>query len=144
MQKLKQTRAQKCSPLANRVCGLPIILCFCLLQDVRRVPGITPSIKSSESSEKRPFMCSYPGCSKRYFKLSHLQMHGRKHTGEVHVARTRFYAILHFQFGVTNNPNRSLLFFPLNKIYSVMQQSHNSYVNLCFQMSNKSLADVGT
>ncbi|KAF4101697.1 WT1 transcription factor b isoform X1 [Onychostoma macrolepis] len=52
------------------------------VQDVRRVPGITPSIKSSESSEKRPFMCSYPGCSKRYFKLSHLQMHGRKHTGE--------------------------------------------------------------
>ncbi|XP_051727075.1 WT1 transcription factor b isoform X2 [Ctenopharyngodon idella] len=52
------------------------------LQDVRRVPGITPSIKSSETSEKRPFMCSYPGCSKRYFKLSHLQMHGRKHTGE--------------------------------------------------------------
>uniref|UniRef100_A0A673MEH3 Wilms tumor protein homolog n=1 Tax=Sinocyclocheilus rhinocerous TaxID=307959 RepID=A0A673MEH3_9TELE len=52
------------------------------VQDVRRVPGIAPSIKSSESSEKRPFMCSYPGCSKRYFKLSHLQMHGRKHTGE--------------------------------------------------------------
>ncbi|KAI7802834.1 Wilms tumor suppressor protein 1b, partial [Triplophysa rosa] len=53
------------------------------MQDVRRVPGITPSIvKSSEGNEKRPFMCSYPGCSKRYFKLSHLQMHGRKHTGE--------------------------------------------------------------
>uniref|UniRef100_A0A8C2H7G4 WT1 transcription factor b n=1 Tax=Cyprinus carpio TaxID=7962 RepID=A0A8C2H7G4_CYPCA len=52
------------------------------VQDVRSVPGITPSNKSSESSEKRPFMCSYPGCSKRYFKLSHLQMHGRKHTGE--------------------------------------------------------------
>uniref|UniRef100_A0A671RBQ5 Wilms tumor protein homolog n=1 Tax=Sinocyclocheilus anshuiensis TaxID=1608454 RepID=A0A671RBQ5_9TELE len=42
------------------------------VQDVRRVPGIAPSIKSSENSEKRPFMCSYPGCSKRYFKLSHL------------------------------------------------------------------------
>lgn len=54
-----------------------------VLQDVRRVPGITPSmVKSSEANEKRPFMCSYPGCSKRYFKLSHLQMHGRKHTGE--------------------------------------------------------------
>ncbi|XP_051512565.1 Wilms tumor protein homolog isoform X4 [Myxocyprinus asiaticus] len=53
------------------------------LQDVRRVPGITPSIvKSSETSEKRPFMCSYSGCSKRYFKMSHLQMHERKHTGE--------------------------------------------------------------
>uniref|UniRef100_A0A8C6UVM4 WT1 transcription factor a n=1 Tax=Neogobius melanostomus TaxID=47308 RepID=A0A8C6UVM4_9GOBI len=52
------------------------------LQDVRRVPGITPTIVRSESSEKRPFMCAYPGCNKRYFKLSHLQMHGRKHTGE--------------------------------------------------------------
>ncbi|XP_046870367.1 WT1 transcription factor a isoform X2 [Hypomesus transpacificus] len=52
------------------------------LQDVRRVPGITPAIVRSETNEKRPFMCAYPGCNKRYFKLSHLQMHGRKHTGE--------------------------------------------------------------
>ncbi|XP_051548538.1 Wilms tumor protein homolog isoform X1 [Myxocyprinus asiaticus] len=53
------------------------------LQDVRRVPGITPAIvRSSETNEKRPFMCAYPGCNKRYFKLSHLQMHSRKHTGE--------------------------------------------------------------
>ncbi|XP_037310803.2 WT1 transcription factor b isoform X5 [Pungitius pungitius] len=54
------------------------------LQDVRRVAGIAPPVarSSSEASEKRPFVCSYPGCSKRYFKLSHLQMHGRKHTGE--------------------------------------------------------------
>ncbi|KAL2088575.1 hypothetical protein ACEWY4_015474 [Coilia grayii] len=52
------------------------------LQDVRRVPGITPSIVRPDSNEKRPFMCSHPGCNKRYFKLSHLQMHGRKHTGE--------------------------------------------------------------
>ncbi|XP_006642580.1 Wilms tumor protein homolog isoform X1 [Lepisosteus oculatus] len=54
------------------------------IQDVRRVPGITPAIvrPSSETNEKRPFMCAYPGCNKRYFKLSHLQMHSRKHTGE--------------------------------------------------------------
>ncbi|XP_051953307.1 Wilms tumor protein homolog isoform X2 [Xyrauchen texanus] len=53
------------------------------LQDVRRVPSIAPSIvKSSETSEKRPFMCSYASCSKRYFKMSHLLMHERKHTGE--------------------------------------------------------------
>ncbi|XP_056137525.1 WT1 transcription factor a isoform X8 [Lampris incognitus] len=52
------------------------------LQDVRRVPGIAPTIVRSDSSEKRPFMCAYPGCNKRYFKLSHLQMHSRKHTGE--------------------------------------------------------------
>ncbi|KAH0620854.1 hypothetical protein JD844_021696 [Phrynosoma platyrhinos] len=54
------------------------------IQDVRRVPGVAPTIvrSTSETNEKRPFMCVYPGCNKRYFKLSHLQMHGRKHTGE--------------------------------------------------------------
>ncbi|XP_068168715.1 Wilms tumor protein homolog isoform X2 [Antennarius striatus] len=52
------------------------------IQDVRRVPSIAPAIVRTESSEKRPFMCAYPGCNKRYFKLSHLQMHSRKHTGE--------------------------------------------------------------
>ncbi|XP_043914971.1 Wilms tumor protein isoform X2 [Protopterus annectens] len=54
------------------------------LQDVCRVPGVTPAIvrTSTETNEKRPFMCAYPGCNKRYFKLSHLQMHSRKHTGE--------------------------------------------------------------
>ncbi|KAG9352104.1 hypothetical protein JZ751_020517 [Albula glossodonta] len=52
------------------------------IQDVRRMPSIPPSIvRSSETNEKRPFMCAYPGCNKRYFKLSHLQMHSRKHTG---------------------------------------------------------------
>lgn len=53
------------------------------MQDVRRVPGVAPTIvrSASETNEKRPFMCAYPGCNKRYFKLSHLQMHSRKHTG---------------------------------------------------------------
>ncbi|XP_049575060.1 WT1 transcription factor b isoform X1 [Syngnathus scovelli] len=53
------------------------------LQDVRRVPSLAPpAVKSSEPSEKRPYVCTHPGCNKRYFKLSHLQMHGRKHSGE--------------------------------------------------------------
>nr|XP_005312680.1 Wilms tumor protein homolog isoform X2 [Chrysemys picta bellii] len=54
------------------------------IQDVRRVPGVAPTIvrSASETNEKRPFMCAYPGCNKRYFKLSHLQMHSRKHTGK--------------------------------------------------------------
>ncbi|KAM7327642.1 hypothetical protein ACRRTK_014009 [Alexandromys fortis] len=53
------------------------------IQDVRRVSGVAPTLvrSASETSEKRPFMCAYPGCNKRYFKLSHLQMHSRKHTG---------------------------------------------------------------
>ncbi|OBS80332.1 hypothetical protein A6R68_21467 [Neotoma lepida] len=52
------------------------------IQDVRRVSGVAPTLvrSASETSEKRPFMCAYPGCNKRYFKLSHLQMHSRKHT----------------------------------------------------------------
>ncbi|XP_003977907.2 WT1 transcription factor b isoform X1 [Takifugu rubripes] len=53
------------------------------IQDVCRVSSIAPPVvKSSDTTEKRPFVCAYPGCSKKYFKLSHLQMHGRKHTGE--------------------------------------------------------------
>lgn len=56
---------------------------FSFLKDVRRVGGIAPPVvRSLEANEKRPFVCAYPGCSKRYFKLSHLQMHGRKHTGK--------------------------------------------------------------
>ena len=60
-----------------------VYLMLCL-QDVRRVPGVAPTLvrSASETSEKRPFMCAYPGCNKRYFKLSHLQMHSRKHTGK--------------------------------------------------------------
>lgn len=59
------------------------------MQDVRRVPSIAPAIVRSESSEKRPFMCAYPGCNKRYFKLSHLQMHSRKHTGDTNRNREK-------------------------------------------------------
>ena len=40
-------------------------------------------VMGTESEEQRkPFVCLYPGCTKRYLKLSHLQMHIRKHTGE--------------------------------------------------------------
>lgn len=39
-----------------------------------------PNVKSEE--QRKPFVCLYPGCTKRYLKLSHLQMHIRKHTGE--------------------------------------------------------------
>lgn len=41
------------------------------------------SVVSAKTDEQRkPFVCLYPGCTKRYLKLSHLQMHIRKHTGE--------------------------------------------------------------
>ncbi|XP_053741275.1 Wilms tumor protein homolog isoform X6 [Synchiropus splendidus] len=52
------------------------------IQDVRRVPGVAPALVRSDGGEKRPFMCAHPGCNKRYFKLSQLQLHSRKHTGE--------------------------------------------------------------
>lgn len=70
-------------PPPSGVTWLMGVLCLCWCwQDVRRVPSIAPAIVRSESSEKRPFMCAYPGCSKRYFKLSNLQLHSRKHTGK--------------------------------------------------------------
>ena len=42
-----------------------------------------PQMAATKTEEQRkPFVCLYPGCTKRYLKLSHLQMHIRKHTGE--------------------------------------------------------------
>ena len=46
-------------------------------QLVNTQPGI-----SKTEEQRKPFVCLYPGCTKRYLKLSHLQMHIRKHTGE--------------------------------------------------------------
>jgi Wilms tumor protein 1 len=40
------------------------------------------AIMSKTEEQRKPFVCLYPGCTKRYLKLSHLQMHIRKHTGE--------------------------------------------------------------
>ena len=39
-------------------------------------------INTKSEEQRKPFVCLYPGCTKRYLKLSHLQMHIRKHTGE--------------------------------------------------------------
>ena len=42
-----------------------------------------PQMAATKTEEQRkPFVCLYPGCTKRYLKLSHLQMHIRKQTGE--------------------------------------------------------------
>lgn len=108
---------------------------------MRRVPGITPSIKSSESSEKRPFMCSYPGCSKRYFKLSHLQMHGRKHTGEVHVARTKNARFYTFSLG-SQTIQTDLCFFSSKRFTALCNMHNKVIIHLFFQTSNTSLADI--
>ena len=55
-----------------------------IIPQVRQEPGDLigqqQNIKSEE--QRKPFVCLYPGCTKRYLKLSHLQMHIRKHTGE--------------------------------------------------------------
>ena len=42
--------------------------------------GSSTTKKNDEAN--KPFVCEYQGCDKRYYKLSHLQMHVRKHTGE--------------------------------------------------------------
>ena len=42
----------------------------------------TANVAAKTDEQRKPFVCLYPGCTKRYLKLSHLQMHIRKHTGE--------------------------------------------------------------
>lgn len=42
----------------------------------------TNIVSAKTDEQRKPFVCLYPGCTKRYLKLSHLQMHIRKHTGE--------------------------------------------------------------
>ena len=50
---------------------------------VPQMKTMNPCVPQNGKEERRkPFVCLYPGCSKRYMKLSHLQMHIRKHTGE--------------------------------------------------------------
>ena len=51
---------------------------------VPQMKSVNPCVSTTNGKEERrkPFVCLYPGCSKRYMKLSHLQMHIRKHTGE--------------------------------------------------------------
>lgn len=44
--------------------------------------GFVNQTAAKNDEQRKPFVCLYPGCTKRYLKLSHLQMHIRKHTGE--------------------------------------------------------------
>ena len=48
---------------------------------IQSKPGGRPGGKKKDDNLK-PFVCQYQNCDKRYYKLSHLQMHVRKHTGE--------------------------------------------------------------
>lgn len=111
-----------------------ISLTFCF-QDVRRVPGVAPTLvrSASETSEKRPFMCAYPGCNKRYFKLSHLQMHSRKHTGKC-VPRP---ALVVATFGQTRAKNSCLDLTPERaQVIFQMEGKH------CFESSGQVIEKV--
>lgn len=46
------------------------------------VSTMTPNKKSVPNERKKNFSCTYSGCTKSYFKSSHLKAHFRLHTGK--------------------------------------------------------------
>ena len=73
------------SPMQMTVSSHPTFIIPQMRQPIQRQPGtlIGQQMTPTKSRERpKPFVCLYPGCEKRYLKLSHLQMHIRKHTGE--------------------------------------------------------------
>lgn len=68
------------SPLQMTMSSHPTFIVPQVRQQPGNLIGQQQTVKSEE--QRKPFVCLYPGCTKRYLKLSHLQMHIRKHTGE--------------------------------------------------------------
>lgn len=68
------------SPLQMTMSSHPTFIVPQARQQSGNLIGQQANVKSEE--QRKPFVCLYPGCTKRYLKLSHLQMHIRKHTGE--------------------------------------------------------------
>lgn len=68
------------SPIQMTMSSHPTFIVPQVRQQSGNLIGQQQTVKSEE--QRKPFVCLYPGCTKRYLKLSHLQMHIRKHTGE--------------------------------------------------------------
>lgn len=72
------------SPIHMAMSSQPTFLIPQIRQQMPQPPQLisAQAVMSKTEEQRKPFVCLYPGCTKRYLKLSHLQMHIRKHTGE--------------------------------------------------------------
>lgn len=72
------------SPIQMTMSSQPTFIIPQIRQQLPQPPQLisAQAVMSKTEEQRKPFVCLYPGCTKRYLKLSHLQMHIRKHTGE--------------------------------------------------------------
>ena len=75
---LSDTNQQAISQLMQSNPALPVVPVLTSHAEISDPPSPT----SSDDDRPKPFVCEFKGCTKMYYKSSHLKAHVRVHTGE--------------------------------------------------------------
>lgn len=76
---LSDSNQQAISQLVQTNPTLPVVPVLTSTQEISNPPSPTSSV---EDDRPKPFACQFKGCTKMYYKSSHLKAHMRIHTGE--------------------------------------------------------------